>query len=101
MGRDNLNFAAIIALSENKVKYYEDGRVGGNISETVNNSGRPHHQNAFSKTKKNRRLSEICQTEEVRFIHLRSNHNLHHHCNTILSYHLRWEMDSDKFSDTL
>ena len=68
MGRDNLNFAAIIALSENKVKYYEDGRVGGNISETVNNSGRPHHQNAFSKTKKNRRLSEICQTEEVRFI---------------------------------
>ena len=68
MGRDNLNFAAIIALSENKVKYYEDGRVGGNISETVNIPGRPHHQNAFSKTKKNRRLSEICQTEEVRFI---------------------------------
>ena len=43
-------------FSENK--YFEDGDglVGGKISDTANNPGRPHHQSA------------ICQPEEVRFI---------------------------------
>jgi hypothetical protein len=45
------NFAAITALSENKVKYFEDWLVEKYRRRTANNPGRPHHQNASSITK--------------------------------------------------
>ena len=71
MGRDN--FAAIIALSENKVKYYEDGLV--EKYQRRKQSWMAAHITKMLKLRG--RLSEICKPEEVRFIVFYVTSNMH------------------------